>query len=96
MTIRLAIYSLKVVRRFRGDKPWIPACAGTIQSLQLDGLEIRRQHDFQHLAIVGIVEHLVPDTRRLEPAASCPHHVRAGTFELGLDPALVYPFVAVR
>src|SRR5215510_4872619 len=70
-----------------------PACAGacfavTTKSLQLDGLEVGRQHDLQHLAVVGIVEHLVKDARRLQPAAPSPHDMRAGALELGLDPAL--------
>ncbi len=36
----------------------------------------------------GIVEHLVLDARRLDPAASGPHHDGALPVELGLDPAL--------
>ena len=34
---------------------------------KLHGLEVGRQHDFQHFAIVGIIEHLVLDARRLDP-----------------------------
>src|SRR5215510_15322282 len=65
------------------------ACfAGTTKSLQLDGLEVGRQHDLQHLAVVRIVEHPVTDARWLQPAAPSPHDMRAGALELGLDPAL--------
>src|SRR5258708_37596 len=57
-------------------------------SIQLHRLEIRRQDDFQHLAIVGIIEHDVLDARRLNPGAARPHQDLAVTVDLGLDPAL--------
>src|SRR5262252_9332389 len=51
-----------------------------------------KQDDFEHLAIIGVVEHHVLDARRLDPCASGPHHDRALAVELGLDSAFVYLF----
>src|SRR5262245_27940500 len=56
--------------------------------LQLYRLEIRRQHDLQHLTIVGIVEHHMLTARRLQPAAAGAHDVGARALDLGFDPAL--------
>src|SRR5882672_9332490 len=62
--------------------------ASTRLLFQLDGLEVRRQHDLQHLAAVGIVEHLVNDALRLQPGVAGIHGVNAMPFDLGFDHAL--------
>src|SRR5437879_4748472 len=55
---------------------------------QLHGLEVRRQDDFENLAIAGIIEHHMLDARRLDPGAARPHQHFALPVDLGLDPAL--------
>ena len=66
-------------RRARAD------AAGLVQRHRL---EIRRQHDLQHFAIVGITEHGVLDLRRLDPARAGAEGVHAFALELAFDPAL--------
>src|SRR6266436_1402281 len=51
-------------------------------------LELRRQDDLQHLAIVGKTQHRMLDARRLNPAGARTHHLFAFALELGFDPAL--------
>src|SRR5690349_633190 len=60
--------------------------------LQLDRLEVRRQHDLEHLAIVRIVEDLVLHPRRLDPARALPHRDRALPFQLRFDRALEHVY----
>src|SRR6185295_11348160 len=56
--------------------------------LQLDGLEVRRQDNFQDLAVVRVTRHRVLYARRLDPAASLFHYDRSLSLQVGLDPAL--------
>src|SRR4051794_32730984 len=62
--------------------------ANTRLLFQLDRLELRRQHDLEHLTAVGIVEHLVDDALRLQPGIAGVHGVNAVPFDLGFDHAL--------
>src|SRR5690348_13673806 len=57
-------------------------------TLNLGGREIRRHDDLEHLAIVRIVEHGVPDLGRLDPAAAFLHELLAFALELVPHPAL--------
>src|SRR6476620_3466288 len=59
----------------------LPSCLASTRLLfQLDRLEVRGQHDLQHLAAVGIVEHLVDDALRLQPGVACIHGANAMPF----------------
>src|SRR5579885_1383240 len=51
-------------------------------------LEVRRQHDLEKLAIVGIAAHGMLDLRRLNPAGAGAESVHALALELALEPAL--------
>src|SRR5216684_916197 len=64
------------------------ACADRFRRLVLGGGEVRRHDDLEHFAIIGVVEHRVPDLRRLDPAAALSHDVLALPLELVLHPAL--------
>src|SRR4051794_2080359 len=55
---------------------------------QFDRLEVGRKNDLQHLAAVRIVQHLVHDALRLEPAVAGVHHVLAVAGDLRRDLAL--------
>src|SRR4051795_358973 len=58
------------------------------RSLQLHGLELSRQDDFEQLAVVGIIQHCVLDPRRLQPGRARPHRHLALPLEFRSDPAL--------
>src|SRR5215207_4076748 len=58
-----------------------------VQLLKHDGVELGRHDHFQHLAIIGIVEHGVLDARRLDPAGASLHGDRPLPFEFRLQPA---------
>src|ERR1700760_386402 len=66
----------------------LSAEASTRLLFQLDRLELRRQHDLQHLAAVRIIQHLVNDALRLEPGVAGVHDMPAVTRDLGRDLAL--------
>src|SRR4029077_19896604 len=69
-------------------KETLASClASTRLFFQLDRLELRRQYDLQHLAAIGIVEHLVNDALRLQPGVAGIHSVNAVPFDLGFDHA---------
>src|SRR5262249_22826436 len=59
-----------------------------VSSLQLHRLEVGRQDDLQHFAIVGVAGHGMLYARWLDPAASLLHDDRALSLEIGLYPAL--------
>src|SRR5437868_925128 len=70
-------------------KETLTSCLASTRLLfQLDRLELCRQYDLQHLAAVGIVEHLVNDALRLQPGVAGIHGVDAVPFDLGFDHAL--------
>src|SRR5688572_33371821 len=54
------------------------------KSLQLDGVELRRQHHLEQLAVVGIVEHAVADLRRLQAGGALLSGVHVFAFVFGL------------
>src|SRR6188472_3270561 len=56
--------------------------------LQLDGVELRRQDDFEQLAVVGIIQHGVLDPRRLQPGRARAHRHLALPLEFRPDPPL--------
>src|SRR5260221_5795322 len=67
---------------------WLIAISSSGKSFELDGVEIRRQHHLEQLAIRRIVEHPVADLRRLEPARPFMHRVHALPLERVLGPAV--------
>src|ERR1041385_5963762 len=85
--------SLGIIARVRAiispaDGAFESGLSSTRLLFQLDRLEVRRQYDLQHLAAVGIVEHLVNDALRLQPAVAGIHGVSAVPLDLGFDRAL--------
>src|SRR5947208_15614512 len=62
---------------------WAFCLSSTRLLFQFDRLELRRQHDLQHLAAVRIVEHLVNDALRLQPGVAGIHGMDAMPFDLG-------------
>src|SRR5689334_19786933 len=61
--------------------------ASTGLLFKLDRLEVARQHDLQHLAIVRIAGDLMLAARRLQPGIARLHGQRALAFHLSRDPA---------
>src|SRR2546422_9532496 len=66
---------------------WLIAVSSSGKSFELDGLEIRRQHDLEQLAVGRVIEHAVLDLRRLQPAGALLHGVDAPPPELVPYPA---------
>src|SRR5438045_2803872 len=78
--------SVGIIARVRAiissAKETLASCLSSTRLLfQLDRLELRRQHDLQHLTAVGIVEHLVNDALRLQPGIAGIHGVNAVPFD---------------
>src|SRR5262252_10266384 len=55
---------------------------------QLYGFELSGKDDFEHLAIVGIVEHSVLNARWLQPSGAFAHRDLALTLKFRFDPPL--------
>src|SRR6267142_2514156 len=67
---------------------WLIAVSSSGKSFELDGVEIRRQHHLEQLAVGRVIEHAVLDLGRLQPAGALLHGVHALPLELVLDPAV--------
>src|SRR5260221_6987763 len=67
---------------------WLIAISSSGKSFELNGVEIRRQHYLEQLAVGRVIEHAVADLRRLQPARPFMHRVHALPLELVLAPAV--------
>src|SRR5260221_11092207 len=67
---------------------WLIAISSSGKSFELNGVEIRRQHHLEQLAVGRVIEHAVADLRRLQPARPFMHRVHALPLELVIVPAV--------